>query len=365
MPLYMDIHTLPGVKARDVAEAHKLDLLHQREFGCNCMTYWIDESRDSVFCLISAPDRSAVERLHRSSHGLEPNKIIEVDSTVVESFLGRIFDPETAEITKEGVKVFHDPSYRVILLIRTADPVLLSHSLGKDEANERFHEYQGIVRTSFGEFDGREAEHRGGVVIASFISVGQALEAAAAIRQRMQDPRFVPLDLRLALDGGEPVGESSQMFGDTIRFAGFLCRVVGLNEIGISSSVKDLATKSLFKFPSSLFTSLPLQDEDLLRQLFTELESRWSDPDFDLDEYCRSTAMSRSKLYRKCIQLTGASPNQLLKDYRLDRALDLLRDQRNSVAQVSFETGFTSPSYFTKCFKEKFGLLPMAYSKLL
>ena len=365
MPLYMDIHTLPGVKARDVAEAHRLDLLHQREYGCNCMTYWIDERRDSVFCLISAPDRAAVERLHRSSHGLEPNKIIEVDSTLVESFLGRIFDPETAEVTGDGVKVFHDPSYRVILLIRTADPVLLSHSLGKEEANDRFSEYQRITREIFTEFDGREAEHRGSEVIASFTSVAQALEAAAAIGLRLQDARFAPLDLRMALDGGEPVGESSRMFGDTIRFAGLLSRVVGVNQIGISSSLKELATKNLFKFPSSLFVSLSLQDEDLLRQLFTELESRWSDPDFDLDEYCRSTAMSRSKLYRKSIQLTGASPNQLLKDHRLERALELLRDQRNSVAQVSFETGFTSPSYFTKCFKEKFQLLPMAYAKLI
>ena len=61
MPIYMDVHIVPGVKARNVAEAHRKDLLHQQEFGCNCMTYWIDEGRESIFCLIEAPNKEAVE----------------------------------------------------------------------------------------------------------------------------------------------------------------------------------------------------------------------------------------------------------------------------------------------------------------
>ena len=42
MPIYMDVHIVPGVKARNVAEAHMHDLIHQEEYGCKCMTYWID-----------------------------------------------------------------------------------------------------------------------------------------------------------------------------------------------------------------------------------------------------------------------------------------------------------------------------------
>ena len=57
MPIYMDVHIVPGVKSKDVAEAHRLDLLHQDEYGCKCMTYWIDEGRESIFCLIDAPPK--------------------------------------------------------------------------------------------------------------------------------------------------------------------------------------------------------------------------------------------------------------------------------------------------------------------
>ena len=78
MPIYMDVHIVPGVKAKDVAEAHRMDLLHQGEFECKCMTYWIDEKRESIFCLIEAPDKKAVEEMHNRAHGLIPNKVIEV-----------------------------------------------------------------------------------------------------------------------------------------------------------------------------------------------------------------------------------------------------------------------------------------------
>ena len=98
MPIYMDAHIVPGVKARDVAEAHTKDLLHQDEYACKCMTYWIDEERETIFCLIEAPDKTAVEEMHRKAHGLVPNKVVEVRPNLVESFLGRIYDPEDAEI---------------------------------------------------------------------------------------------------------------------------------------------------------------------------------------------------------------------------------------------------------------------------
>src|SRR6266576_960316 len=115
MPIYMDVHIVPEVKAQNVAEAHRKDLLLQEEYGCKCMTYWIDEKRESIFCLIEAPNKDAVEEMHGKAHGLIPNKIIEVSSKVVESFLGRIFDPAEAKISDGGLKVFSDPSYRILL----------------------------------------------------------------------------------------------------------------------------------------------------------------------------------------------------------------------------------------------------------
>ncbi len=71
----MDVQIVPGAKARDVAEAHRKDLLHQEEFSCKCITYWIDEGRETIFCLIDAPHKRAVEEMHRSAHGMLDNCI--------------------------------------------------------------------------------------------------------------------------------------------------------------------------------------------------------------------------------------------------------------------------------------------------
>ncbi len=136
MPIYMDIHHVPGIEAVDAAEAHRKDMLIQEEHQCKCMTYWVDVNRGVAFCLIEAPDKSIVEEMHRRSHGLVPNKIIEVKNDLVESFLGRINDPENAAISDNGLKVFSEPALRILLVTDMMDPVLLRHGLGEEKAND-------------------------------------------------------------------------------------------------------------------------------------------------------------------------------------------------------------------------------------
>jgi AraC-like DNA-binding protein len=84
-----------------------------------------------------------------------------------------------------------------------------------------------------------------------------------------------------------------------------------------------------------------------------------------MPEYCQAMAMSQSQLYRKTTALTGLSCNVLLKEFRLRKAKDLMKEKRYTISQITFESGFTSPSYFTKCFKKKYGLLPMEYIDML
>src|SRR6185295_1092086 len=155
MPIYMDVHIVPGVQANDVAAAHYKDLLHAPDFACKCMTYWIDEERESIFCLIEAPDKESVVNMHSKAHGLVPNKIIEVSSNVVESFLGRIFDPEEAEVTPDGLKIFKDPSFRILMVTAVDDAFILENKLGKEKAAELLNQHNSIIRKNIQRFEGR------------------------------------------------------------------------------------------------------------------------------------------------------------------------------------------------------------------
>lgn len=365
MPIYMDIHIVPGVKALDVAEAHRLDLLHQEEHGCKCMTYWYDVQRENVFCLIEAPEKEAVVKLHNVAHGLLPNKIIEVSDELVQSFLGRMYDPEDAEITDDGLKVFNDSSYRTLLVTKTTDPVLLQHKLGIEKANELLNNHNNIIRKNLAQFCGREAEHNKNGFIVSFTSATKAVSSALAIQKEMQQASADVLGFRIGINAGEPVERSNSMFGDTIQFAANLCSITDENKIAIAACVKELVAKDFFQNDKQYFLALSPNDEALLALLFDKLEENWQNPDFDITEYCQAVAMSNSQLYRKTISLTGLSPNILLKEFRLEKAKELMKKKRYSIAQITYDTGFTSASYFTKCFKKKYGLLPMAYLDLL
>lgn len=359
----MDVHIVPGVKAKDVAEAHRKDLLHQAEHECKCMTYWIDEQRENIFCLIEAPDKQAVEEMHRQAHGLVPNKIIEVSNDLVESFLGRIYDPGDAKTTEDGLKIFHDPSYRILLVTKITDPVLLQHKLGAEKADALLHRHNAIVRKNLSQFGGSEAEHGGTGFIVSFASATKAVSCALAIQKEMQQADAI--GFRIGINAGEPVEKSNLLFGDTIQLANFLCIIGKDLQIAVTSPVKELISKDHFQNKGNNFLTLSPQDEALLELLFKKLEENWQDADFDVADYCKTMAMSKSQLYRKTISLTGLSPNILLKEFRLEKAKELMKKQRYTISQITFDSGFTSPSYFTKCFKKKYGLLPMAYLDLL
>ncbi|HEX5654055.1 MAG TPA: nickel-binding protein [Chitinophagaceae bacterium] len=360
----MDIHIVPGVKARDVAEAHRKDLLHQEEYECKCMTYWIDEQRENIFCLIEAPNREAVEEMHNNAHGLIPNKVIEVSSTVVESFLGRIYDPPDAEVAGD-LKIFSDSGFRVLLVTRFTDPVLLQHSLGSEKAGQLQNTHNRVVRKQLAAFDGREVEHEGTGFIISFTSATRAVSCALAIREEMPADEAEAMDFRMGISAGEPVENSNRLFGDTLQLASCLTVIAKSNQLALASSVKDLVAKDYFQSTRNHFLVLQPQDENLLKLLFTKLEENWQNPEFDIDDYCHEMAMSKSQLYRKTITLTGLSPNILLKQFRLEKAKELMKKKCYTISQVTFDSGFTSPSYFTKCFKTKYGLLPVSYLELL
>jgi Protein of unknown function (DUF4242) len=79
MPLYMDEHDLPGVKAADVVGAHEADVKVQGQYGVEYKHYWVDEANGKVFCLVDAPDKESANRVHKEAHGLVAQKLYEVE----------------------------------------------------------------------------------------------------------------------------------------------------------------------------------------------------------------------------------------------------------------------------------------------
>jgi hypothetical protein len=76
--LYMDVHELGKVTAKDVAEAHKKDLATEGKYSVDFKAYWVDEKEGKVYCLAEAPSADAMKSVHAEAHGLVPKAIMEV-----------------------------------------------------------------------------------------------------------------------------------------------------------------------------------------------------------------------------------------------------------------------------------------------
>lgn len=102
-------------------------------------------------------------------------------------------------------------------------------------------------------------------------------------------------------------------------------------------------------------------DKSFAERFSTMVEQNIKNPDFTVEDMATKMGIGRTQLYRKMKSLTGLSPIELLRVARLKKAAELLHRTDMSVSQVTYETGFSSPSYFTKCFKEYFGVNPKEY----
>ena len=94
---------------------------------------------------------------------------------------------------------------------------------------------------------------------------------------------------------------------------------------------------------------------DRLRQLVQE---KMTDSDFGVESLASNMSLSRVQLYRKVKALTGRTPVDIIRLSRLNRAKALLAQGNRNVSEVAYDVGFSSPSYFTKCFKDEFGVVP-------
>jgi DNA-binding response OmpR family regulator/signal transduction histidine kinase len=102
-------------------------------------------------------------------------------------------------------------------------------------------------------------------------------------------------------------------------------------------------------------------DETFYQELQDVIETNLSDPGFNVEVLSEKLLMGRTTLYRKILAVIGETPNQLIRSYRLKRAAQLLKSGFGNVTDVTFEVGFSSTAYFTRCFKEKFHQLPSTY----
>lgn len=146
----------------------------------------------------------------------------------------------------------------------------------------------------------------------------------------------------------------------------FNVNFVKLRIIRILEERKRLREALLNKLQSSnLLMAQPEKVENMddlfLRKFLARIEEIYADSEFNVEKLSDTLGLSRGHLHRKIKDLTGTSPVDFLRNYRLKKAAVLLKQKQYNINEIAYQTGFSSPAYFAKCFKAAYNLTPKEY----
>jgi len=103
------------------------------------------------------------------------------------------------------------------------------------------------------------------------------------------------------------------------------------------------------------------EDEKFLKNTFDCIEKNITNYNFSVEELSRQMALSRVSLYKRLLALTGKTPVDCIRTVRLKKAVQLLEKSQLSIASIAYEVGFNNPTYFSKVFKDEYGIVPSEY----
>ena len=251
MPLYLDVHSVEGATSEDLRKAHDADLAVQGRYGVDYRKYWFNQKCGKVFCLVEAPTADAAMRVHREAHGLEAEKIIEIDPEMVDVFFGQGTIDEAGAALLPGTAE-RDTAVRSVMFTDIVGSTEMAQRLGDDAAFELLSTHDAIVRAAVDEHRGRVVKHTGDGIMAVFISPVQAVKAACRIQTAVE--ALVPEEgrpdfkVRIGAAAGEPIERDNDFFGSTVNLAARLCAHAEPGKVLVTNGIAELCLGKGMKF---------------------------------------------------------------------------------------------------------------------
>jgi AraC-like DNA-binding protein len=359
MPLYMDLHRIPKITISEAKKAHVADELIQQKYGVKYLQFWVNELAGSLFCLVEGPDKKTVETVHRLAHGHVACAVVEVDPSYYSVVMGDNIRIDQGLVHNKAGDV--DSGNRSIMVVALRAG---GKKAAGQEAQRSLIKSRNLVQTIAAKHGGRSMQLTGDDRLAiAFDQATQAWECATAIQKQLsarnkKEDKAHPNVFRIGLSAGEPLSESGGLIEGAMRMAKDLCSLTPENSVLTSALFSELCGDELQITRKAQAHALTEAEESFLADIFGIIGKRLFDEDLNIEWLVREAGISRPQLYRKIHNLTGRSPNDLIRDLRLEKALYLLRRKSGNVSEIAYKVGFNNPSYFAKCFGAKYGYLP-------
>jgi AraC-like DNA-binding protein len=351
----MDFHKIENVTVDDVLKAHMADLSIQEKYGVKYHQFWVNQEAGTVFCLTEGPDAKTCELVHQMAHGNVACAITQVETGMYKVLMGESQQVDHGLVKKEGGNI--DLGYRNIMVVSVRGVTSATDS--KDlQFLQIPHWAKQKASDNIKKFKGREIKWANDdSLIAVFNEASEAVKCSVQIQHDLLSKDQVPkVVFKIGISADQPVTIDGEFFTKSIKLAHRLCTTAEDNQILASSLVKKLCKEP--KPATSQFKYLEAPEEDFVSSLLEIAHRNLANKDFTIEHMCKDIGVSRPQLYRKVTSLTGRAPNDFLRDIRMEKALTLLMQKSGNISQVALEVGYNNPSYFSKCFAEKFGCMP-------
>lgn len=364
--MFMDYHKGLSVSIDEVKKAHIADEAVQSKYGVIYHQFWVNEQDGTVFCLMEGPDKESCAAVHREAHGGVACSIVEVAVGFYKLLMGNGHIIEQGHVKHRDGSA--DLAIRCILLLNIQGITTVTRSSDYKKLRSPLPAKE-LAISVVTEFGGREVTWlHDDSLVSVFDSTQQALKCAVHLRRNLLDRRTTAendewnIVFKMGLAAGQPLTERGDLFSDTITLARRLCRVANPNEIILSSAIQDRCNIDEIIINPEAVRILTARDQDFISDLFSISEEKLADEYFTVDSLSRKIGMSRPQLYRKVISLTGKSPNDFLRDLRMDKALSLIRKKAGNISEIALEVGYSNPSYFARCFQMRYGCTPSRFN---
>jgi AraC-like DNA-binding protein len=355
MPLYVDLHYIysDNFSEEDAFRAHLSDLEVQDRFGVTHKKFWINFDQKTMFCLVEGPNKEACNAAHQTAHMDHACNIIEVSDNEFISFLGIGQKNEhDMALTLSGEV---DSGYRTLFLLRMTN-LTQNDDYQKNKIYDFIKEYHGTLIL--------QPDNQ---IMVSFIFASDAISCAAVIDTFLSNEQD-HLDYTIAMVTGKPVDDhGTELFEEPKTRAKYLCGLGLSNTVYIDGMTNTLLRKESQKrnLDLEVFRTIDNNDFSFSETLFTVVTDRLNSTEFKSDDLGKKLGLSKAQTYRKIKALTGMSPNELIREMRLRRSLIALKEKNKTVAEIAYELGFNSPTYFTRVFRQRFDTLPTTFAKLI
>lgn len=345
MPLYIDLHIDQNLTLDLIKQCHVADKIVQEKYGVRYLQILVNQPQGYLFCLVEGPDKESCAKVHQEAHGNIACNILEITESDFSALLGgKLKDGLDLTLNHDGTL---DTGTRAILSIS-----LLGSPENCSVAKK-------LIRDALQQRGGKNSESLENKLMAVFDSCPATVDAAVFIANKIAESAL-PVEIRMGVSVGLPLEEKGNLFEEARRSADRFSFIAANGQVTVS--LKAIQQCNDIKSLGGTVKVMSVADEKFLNRVMDCAEKIWDKNEVTTLDFARALGMSKSQLERKLKSLFGLSPNDFIKELRLRTAIRFMEERDMNVAEVTMAIGFSNPSYFTKCFRKRFGKAPSDYT---